>query len=366
MVPRLLELIDSTTNWYIRLNRQRLKGDRGTDEAVIALNTLFDVLYTIVRSFAPFMPFLSDKLWLHLQEYMPRELLIGDVRSVHFLPFPEPRQELSDEVVERRFARMQKVIELGRVCREKEPAIGLKQALKTLTVLHPDQEYLDDVASLADYIKDELSIVSLVLSSDESRYGVQYRCAAHWATFGKKFRKDAKKVAEGLAGLSSTQVKQLMHGNVVEIARFEVSADDVVIKREIASNVEGSRGTEIRAHGDLLILLDKTIYPELKGLRLTREIASRVRKLRKKAALVPTDEVLIEYTVLSDPDDVGIEDALATQTGTMERMARLRMEKHKSTSERAEGTAGTKAGDVIIEEVQEVQGALFSLRLSMP
>ncbi|KAH8729182.1 isoleucyl-tRNA synthetase,cytoplasmic [Ilyonectria robusta] len=354
-VPRLLELIDSTTNWYIRLNRQRLKGDRGTDEAVITLNTFF----------APFMPFLADKLWLHLQEYMPRELLIGDVRSVHFLPFPEPRSELSDEVVERRFARMQKVIELGRVCREKEPAVSLKQALKTLTVLHPDQEYLDDVASLADYIKDELSIVSLVLSSDESRYGVQYRCAANWATFGKKFRKDAKKVAEGLAGLSSTQVKQLMHDNAVKIAGFEVLADDVVIKREIASDVEGSGGTEIGAHGDVLILLDKTIYPELIGLRLTREIASRVQKLRKKAALVPTDEVLIEYTVLSDPDDVGIEDALATQTGIMERMARLRMEKHKSTSERAEDTAGTKAGDVIIEEVQEVQGALFSLRLSM-
>ena len=60
VVPRLLELIDNTTNWYIRFNRKRLKGALGLDDTHHALNTLFDVLFTLVRGLAPFTPFITD------------------------------------------------------------------------------------------------------------------------------------------------------------------------------------------------------------------------------------------------------------------------------------------------------------------
>jgi valyl-tRNA synthetase len=40
VVPRLLSLIDNTTNWYIRFNRKRLKGELGIKDTQHALNTL--------------------------------------------------------------------------------------------------------------------------------------------------------------------------------------------------------------------------------------------------------------------------------------------------------------------------------------
>lgn len=46
-MPRLLALIDELTNWYIRFNRTRLKGENGHDDTVAALNTLFETLYTL-------------------------------------------------------------------------------------------------------------------------------------------------------------------------------------------------------------------------------------------------------------------------------------------------------------------------------
>ncbi|KAK7923171.1 isoleucyl-tRNA synthetase-cytoplasmic [Apiospora marii] len=368
VVPRLLELIDNITNWYIRLNRQRLKGDRGTEETVIALNILFDVLYTVTRSFAPFTPFLTDKLWFHLQEFMPPSLLVGDVRSIHFLRFPEPRLELVDEVVEHRFARMRAIIELCRTCREKEPAIGLKQPLMTLTVLHPDQEYLDDVESLADYIKDELSIITLILSSDENRYGVQYSCTANWSTFGKKYRKDAKKIAQALVTLSSADVKRLIETNTVVIDGIEVAAEDVVVKRDVASDSSGSKNTEIGVDGNTLIILDKTIYPELGDQRLGREIINRVQKLRKKAGLHPTDDVRVQYAVMSDPDSIGIESAFLTQASNMEKVLRHQLERYDGDSmeepgKNADNEVPGASGKPIIEEVQEIQNCLFSLRI---
>ena len=41
VVPRLLNLLDDTTNWYIRFNRRRLKGEFGVTETTHSLNTPF-------------------------------------------------------------------------------------------------------------------------------------------------------------------------------------------------------------------------------------------------------------------------------------------------------------------------------------
>lgn len=118
-------MIDNMTNWYIRFNRKRLKGEFGLEDTIHALNSLFEVLYTLVRGMAPFTPFLTDNIYRRLRPYIPRETLPENNESVHFLPFPEVREELFDADAERKFSRMQKVIELARVSRERK-AIGLK------------------------------------------------------------------------------------------------------------------------------------------------------------------------------------------------------------------------------------------------
>lgn len=50
IIPRLLDLVDELTNWYIRFNRRRLKGEDGKEDTVQALNTLFETLFTLCRT----------------------------------------------------------------------------------------------------------------------------------------------------------------------------------------------------------------------------------------------------------------------------------------------------------------------------
>jgi isoleucyl-tRNA synthetase len=50
ILPRLLDLIDELTNWYIRFNRRRLKGEDGKEDTIAALNTLFETLFTLCRT----------------------------------------------------------------------------------------------------------------------------------------------------------------------------------------------------------------------------------------------------------------------------------------------------------------------------
>jgi len=44
VISKLLAFIDQLTNWYVRLNRSRMKGDFGVDHQFTSLNTLFEVL----------------------------------------------------------------------------------------------------------------------------------------------------------------------------------------------------------------------------------------------------------------------------------------------------------------------------------
>lgn len=54
VMPRLLNLIDELTNWYIRFNRRRLKGENGLEDTVAALNSLFETLLTLCRTMVGF------------------------------------------------------------------------------------------------------------------------------------------------------------------------------------------------------------------------------------------------------------------------------------------------------------------------
>ncbi|MCJ1320347.1 isoleucine--tRNA ligase [Xylographa vitiligo] len=360
VVPRLLELIDNTTNWYIRFNRRRLKGEYGIEDTKHALNSLFEVLYTLARALAPFTPFLTDNIYLRIVPYLPASLRAEDPRSVHFLSFPEVREELFNEEVERQVGRMQRVIELGRVSRERR-GIGLKQPLKTLIVIHPQDQYLDDVRSLESYICEELNVHELVLSSDEKKYNVEYSVTADWPSLGKKLKKDALKVKQALPSLTSDDVQGFVQNKHITVNGIELLGEDLIVKRGLKEH-ESSKTLETNTDDDVLIILDANIYPELAKEGLAREIINRVQQLRKRAKLVATDDVKMEYKVLSDPEKTGIEEVFETHGKAFEKALRRPLDKHIVTAFDGE-IPKNKVEDVLAEEEQEVQKAIFMLRL---
>lgn len=345
-------MIDNTTNWYIRFNRRRLKGENGLEDTKHALNALFEVLFTLCRGLAPFTPFITDNIYQRLLPHIPQKLQQEDSRSIHFLPFPEVRKELFDAAVERRVSRMQKVIELARVSRERR-TIGLKTPLKTLVVIHRDQQYLDDVKSLEGYISEELNVRDLVLTSDEAKYNVVYSVTADWPVLGKKLKKDMARVKKGLPLLSSEQVHGYVRDKYIMVDGIRLEEGDLVVRRGVKED-ESSKNLEANTDSDVLTILDAEIHPELAQEGLAREIINRVQRLRKKAGLQPTDDIRMEYRMVKDPDNVGLEDVFSSQAPTFEKALRRPLDKRESED--------TGAG-LIAEEDQEIQQAVFSLRL---
>ncbi len=296
VVPRLGELIDELTNWYIRFNRRRLKGEYGVDDTKAALNSLFETLLTLCRTLSSFTPFLTENLYQGLRKYMPAPAADDkeDYRSVHFLSFPEVNESYFDPVIQRQFKALQAVVELGRVIRVNSN-LPIRVPLKELVVFHTDAEYLADAESLADYIKEELNVRDLVLSSDEAKCGVRFKLFADWPVLGRKLRKDVGKVRKGLEGVSSDEAKRYMQTGKLNVAGVDLVEGDLKVSRYVETKeIEGA--FESNTDGNVVVLLDVQPRPELQAEGTAREVVNRIQRLRKKAGLVATDEVDAFYS----------------------------------------------------------------------
>ncbi|QLG74830.1 hypothetical protein HG535_0H01570 [Zygotorulaspora mrakii] len=351
VVPKLLHFIDELTNWYIRFNRRRLKGENGVDDCLKALNSLFEALFTFVRVMAPFTPFLSDSIYLKLKNYISEDVLsqcTKDGRSVHFLSYPEVREEFFDEAIEKSVARMQSVIELGRNIREKK-TISLKTPLKTLVILHSDEDYLKDVQELKDYIQEELNVRDIIITTDEAKYGVEYRALADWPVLGKKLKKEAKKVKDALPKVTSSEVQKYLETGELNVAGIELVEGDLNVVRGLPES-QVQQGQEARTDNEVLIILDTNIYPELKTEGLARELINRIQKLRKKCGLEATDDVLVEYELIKDTID--FEEIVKQHFDMLSKTCRSDIVKSDSTK-----------SDAIADEEQSINDTIFKLKI---
>jgi isoleucyl-tRNA synthetase len=361
VVPRLLAQVDNLTNVFIRFNRRRFKGELGVNDTVHALNTLFEVLFTLCRGLAPFIPFITENIYQRIRQYIPKELQGEDPRSVHFLPYPEVREELFNPVVERKVGRMLDVIALGRMARERR-TISVKTPLRSLVVIHHDPQYLEDIKQMEYEITTELNILNLVLESDEEKYNITLSVSADWPVLGKKLRKDLAKVKKALPDVTTDQAKAYLETGKIEVAGIPLVEGDLVVRRGIKQD-ESTKDQELGSDNNVIILLDTEITPDLAEQGIAREIINRVQRLRKKAVLVGTDDVGYKYHVTADPDNIGLEKVFETQSAALQQALRRPMDKHAVTEFEGdiEKSADSK-DDILIEESQEIQKATFLLR----
>ncbi|KAJ2832727.1 isoleucine--tRNA ligase [Coemansia erecta] len=350
VVPRLLDMIEQLTNWYVRFNRKRLKGDNGVEDATHALNTLYEVLLTMCRLMAPFTPFITETMYQTLKAYLPAGFFEGDSRSLHFVPFPEVREEYFNTDIERAMSRMQAVIELGRVIRERNN-ISLKNPLLELVVIHPSAEYLNDVRGLSSYIVEELNLRKLDLTSDEEKYGIKYRAEADFKKLGAKLRKDMPRVKKALPDIPSAEIKAVQSGGSLTVDGITLAADDFNVVRffDALSLEEKSRKFEEATDRDTLVLLDTELYEELQQEGVAREVINRVQRLRKKAGLKPVDDIVYYFKITQDSDDA-LANVFKSQAGF------LREKLKQEIFDISEKTAAA-----FIEEEQEVNDSKFML-----
>lgn len=220
VMPALVQFGTQLTNWYVRLNRDRLKGTEGNDDDVeIGLQVLYDVLLNVTIMMAPFTPYITEFFYQHLRKMQPsyadaangggtsNPVMPGKSDSVHFLALPSYNSALLNEDAVEAMQTLQTIVELGRNIREKR-LINLKTPVKNVVVVlrNPSEKLQEAITGpLKPYILSELNAweLTIVPKEDEHEW-VTLSLTPDFKVLGKKLGKKMKTVKDFVTGLSHT------------------------------------------------------------------------------------------------------------------------------------------------------------------
>ncbi|XP_048257578.1 isoleucine--tRNA ligase, cytoplasmic-like [Haliotis rufescens] len=301
VTPRLIRFVDQLTNWYVRMNRKRLKGDGGVDDCRQALDSFYSVLFSMTKVMAPFTPFLTELMYQNLRRYQPQSPTSKeDTRSVHFLMLPQPRAILIDTKIENAVSSMQTVIELGRVIRDRK-TMPVKYPLKEVVAIHQDPSALEDIRSLEKYIVQELNVRYLTTTTNKEKYGVRLKAEPDHRVLGARLKGDFKNVMKDIQQLTDAQLVAFQKSGEITVGGHVLAREDLRIMYSVEDKVAGkSEQYEAHSEGELLVLLDVSPDQSMLDEGVAREVINRIQKLRKKANLAPQDEITVFYQASSN------------------------------------------------------------------
>jgi isoleucyl-tRNA synthetase len=288
VVPKLVDFVQQLTNWYVRMNRKRLKGGEGDKDWYDSLATLFAVLYTLVRTMAPFSPFLTEMMYQNLRQLVPKAQRED---SVHYLEIPQPDHSVVELEIERAVADMQVVVETGRVSRDRK-GINLRQPVSEYVIVHTDEKFIANVLKLQQYVKEELNCVS-VKATTELKSFVKLSAQPENGILGPRLGPKLKDVRGKIVGMSHDDVADFVKNGFIEIAGERIVAGDI----KVVSEFVGDKNTysDTGCTNGALVLLNFVLNDDLIAAGHVRAVCARVQQLRKKAGLVVEDVVDVYF-----------------------------------------------------------------------
>jgi isoleucyl-tRNA synthetase len=288
VVPQLFGFIEDLTNWYIRLNRGRFWGEDITPDKIAAYSTLYEVLLELSKLMAPFAPFLSEHLYQQLEALADRP---ASPSSVHLCDYPLPEAELIQPNLETAVDRMQQVILLGRQKRE-EVKIGLRTPLAKLTIIHRDESLLGDMRLLEAYLRDELNVLEIAYSTEESDY-IDLQAKPNFPLLGKRLGKRMKAFARQIGQLTDEQIAELQSRGILTLQADGDS--EVFTAEEIEIKQQAKEGTNTLSNSEISIDLDCALTPELVRRGYGREVVNRIQRERKERGFAVSDRISVVF-----------------------------------------------------------------------
>ena len=336
VLPALVTYVTQLTNWYVRLNRDRLKGLEGVGiesekEAETGLQVLYDVLLDVTIILGPFTPFLSEFFYQHLRKYKPsyaqaadgggsaNPVMPGKSDSVHFLMLPEyDESRLNAEAVEA-MEGLQKIVEQGRNAREKR-TISLRTPVKSVTAIlrNPPAHVVNGLSGpLKKYILSELNAWDFQIIPEEEQHAwVTLSLTPNFPVLGKKVGKKMKAITAAVKKMSHSEaVKCLEEGKLV-VDDIELNTTTELISK-LSFSKEGDHWEATpSADGATVVALDTTQDDAILSAGMARELINHIQQLRKAAGLELKD--VVEAFFYEEDGVTSTEDAVSKNVATLD------------------------------------------------
>ncbi len=275
-----VDFVDSLTNWYIRRCRSRFWADDDTPDRRAAFSTLYQVLSSVVKVAAPFIPFLAEAIYLELKG-------AGDPESVHLCDFPTFDASQYDEGLEKEMSATQVVVSNAHALR-KEHKLKVRQPLKMAHVICADEVLLSALKRQEVLIAEELNVHKVAFSSKEEEF-VSLACKPNFRVLGKKVGSKMKLAQEVIGAFDQQKMAALLSGNSVSIdlegEEIVLTPDDVAVERAVRE------GLVARSELGITVALDTELTEELIVEGMARELINKINTMRRENGYHVTDRI---------------------------------------------------------------------------
>ena len=290
-----LKYLDELSNWYIKLNKGRLKGQSGAKDAETCLNVVLYCFLNSILVMAPFVPFITDYFYLELRKVIDESSKFR-ADSIHFLRQPSVLTSLESPGLIEDVTIVQNAISAVRKLRDQQN-VGLKTPLSIARFLPYDKERTWKVVEhLKDLISDEINVLDLKIEEGFEKF-VEFKFEPNHSLLGKRFRKDYGKLRGKLNKLGEAEEAEfretgqitfnLKEGMEVTLGKDALSLKPHFRKVELAENLH------VVGDSDYVVQVDFTMNQDLLDQGLSREIVNRIQRTRKNANLDIYDDVII-------------------------------------------------------------------------
>jgi isoleucyl-tRNA synthetase len=218
---KLIEFLENVKNWFIRLNKQRLKGNQGASEWKQSLFVLREICLNTLIVMSPMIPNFTEFLYSHLKETLPEQY---QKESIHHFKFPI--FEKNNEEIGNVFNQLKIVIKNGRRLKESLP---LNSKIPKMILCIP-KENIKFMESMKDVISRELLVneIEIVWNFEPI---IQMKSTSIHKKYFQKY-KTISNVNKQLSKFSHDDLVSLMNKNKLFLEGVEVFASELIIKRK--------------------------------------------------------------------------------------------------------------------------------------
>ena len=273
------DFTDELSNWYVRRNRERFWAQELTEEKIGAYVTLYNVLVNLCKVSAPFVPFMTEEIYQNLVVNLDKTA----PESIHLCYWPEVNKDAIDTKLEKEMDLAYKIVKLGRSARNLSNIKNRQPLSKMLISINTLPEYYSDI------VKDELNVKEIELGAEMSDY-VNFEIKPNLPVLGKQYGKLIPRIKEEIAKKNQMDLANKVKNGGTEY--IEIDDTQIGLNSEnLLITMQGKEGFAFSGEGEIGVVLDTQITPELKEEGYVREILSKIQNMRKDRGFEVLDKI---------------------------------------------------------------------------
>ena len=291
--PRVIEaFVDDLSNWYVRRSRDRFWGAEAGPDKHAAYATLYEVLVTVAKLSAPFVPFLADGLYRNLVCSLNTEAPL----SVHLAEYPVADAALKDAQLEADMDFTREVISMGHAARNRS-GIKTRQPLAEITLGALSDVEKETVNRLVDLIHDELNVKAILFTEKLDAFA-QVTLKPNFKVLGPKYGKGVQAIAKALASADSVALKAELEA--AGSLQVEASGETYTLESsEVDVQTQNREGFFVEVDAKKFIALSTKLTHELTLEGLAREFVNKIQNMRKEADFNVSDRIKLSLDTTS-------------------------------------------------------------------